>query len=783
MTAFTSAANRLWQAWREPPVEEPLDGRIRAAQITAILRLTPLMMLANLFNEAVLLFTMWDSGPRVFLAVWGSMVCAASLIGMYAWARSHHRPAKPTRSRHTVQRAVRHGALLGLCWAVVQIVLFPSATGPQQLVIASLILAMMCGGAFTLAVIPAAAIAYTILLAVGGVIALTLSTNPVWLTVCVLISFYAIMVSLSVGRNARLFTDRLLRQAEIEQQGQVIGLLLRDFEENASDWLWELDTDGRLQWVSPRLSAALCQPASMLRGVKFADFLEDPKTDGIDALGVGDVDRLLRARAPFSDVTVAARIGDELRWWSLTAKPVHDINGGFTGYRGVGRDVTDAKHAEARIMHMARYDALTDLPNRVLLRENLTNALKRVKRGGGSLAVLCLDLDHFKVVNDTLGHSVGDALLTRVGERLLACVGEHDTVARLGGDEFAILQRAITSPDEAEALAWRIIEMIAAPYDVDGIQIIAGGSIGIAIAPQDGNDPDQILKHADLALYRAKDGGRSTCRFFEPEMEARAKARRCLELDLREALANDQIDVHYQPLVDLASGTFSGFEALARWTHPVRGAVPPAEFIPVAEETGLISRLGEFVLRQACHEAQNWPAPLRISVNLSAIQFRTSNIVLGVIGALADSGLAANRLELEITESVLMDDTEMTLATLHNLRALGVRIALDDFGTGYSSLGYLNRFPFDKIKIDRSFVQDMAVRRDCLAIVRAIVSLAGSLDMITTAEGVETEDQLAQLRAEGCIEGQGYLFSRPVPAAAVSALLKTDQTMPRAAIA
>ncbi len=450
------------------------------------------------------------------------------------------------------------------------------------------------------------------------------------------------------------------------------------------------------------------------------------------------------------------------------------------GWVATHEDVTESIAAEARIAHMARHDALTGLPNRTHLREKMEDALARVRRGE-SMATLCLDLDHFKAVNDTLGHPVGDALLCAVTERLIGCVRETDTVARLGGDEFAILQPGLDRPEQAGRLAHRLIDTLSKPYDLDGHQVVIGASIGIAFAPTDGVNADTLLKNADMALYRAKTDGRGTFRYFEPEMDARLQRRRALELDLRKALTQDEFELFYQALVDVQTEEVNGFEALLRWRHPTRGMIPPSDFVPLAEEIGLIVPLGEWVVRQACAEAARWPRPVKVAVNLSPAQFRSRTLVHTVVSALDTTGLAPQRLELEITESVLLQDNEATLATLHQLRGLGVRIAMDDFGTGYSSLSYLRSFPFDKIKIDRSFVSELAEKSDCMAIVRAVASLGASLGMVTTAEGVETVDQLRQVREQGCTEVQGYLFSQPRPASELADLLQHPRRMQRVA--
>jgi diguanylate cyclase (GGDEF)-like protein len=434
-------------------------------------------------------------------------------------------------------------------------------------------------------------------------------------------------------------------------------------------------------------------------------------------------------------------------------------------------DITERRVAEDKITHMARHDALTGLPNRASFRDKLGEAVAR-SRKGQSCAVLYLDLDQFKAVNDTLGHPAGDALLREVTLRLLTHTRKVDTVARLGGDEFAVVQSSVNQPQDAVSLATRLIEALAVPYEISGQQVLLGTSVGIVLAPTDGEDPDQILKNADLALYRAKAEGRGRYRFFTPEMDARMQERRTLEIDLRNALVAGEFELFYQPLVNLKSGLVTGFEALMRWFHPRRGMIPPTDFIPLAEEIGLLIPLGEWALRRACLDAAKWPDKIKVAVNVSATQFASRTLVEDVITALAVSGLEPERLELEITETVMLDETHSILAILHRIRDLGVGIAMDDFGTGYSSLNYLRRFPFSKVKIDRSFVEGLGQGGDCDAIVAAITDLCSTLGMIALAEGVETEDQLQRLRAANCREAQGYLFSPPRPVSEVPALCR-----------
>jgi diguanylate cyclase (GGDEF)-like protein/PAS domain S-box-containing protein len=446
---------------------------------------------------------------------------------------------------------------------------------------------------------------------------------------------------------------------------------------------------------------------------------------------------------------------------------------GHGGWVITHEDITERRQTEARIAHMARHDPVTDLPNRIHFREEIGSRLSRLGRNE-RFAVLYLDLDNFKTINDTLGHPIGDKLLSMVGERLRSCIRGPDSIARLGRDEFGIVEGSVLQPQDAAALVSRIMEVLASPFDVDGHQVVAGVSVGIAIAPTDAADSDQLLKNADMALYRAKADGRGTHRFFDPDMDARMQTRRALETDLRKAIACGEFELHYQPLVRLETEQICGFEALIRWHHPTRGFVPPLQFIPLAEETRLIVPIGEWVLRQACAEAAGWPEGIRVAVNVSPAQFRRPGLSEIVVSALANSGLEPARLEVEITESVLLLNSELTLATLHRLRELGVRISMDDFGTGYSSLSYLRSFPFDKIKIDGSFVRDLASNADSMAIVRAVAGLGSSLRMVTTAEGIETRVELEQLKREGCTEGQGYLFGKPLPAESVRDLLSSS---------
>jgi diguanylate cyclase (GGDEF)-like protein len=449
------------------------------------------------------------------------------------------------------------------------------------------------------------------------------------------------------------------------------------------------------------------------------------------------------------------------RTFAVSHRPMP--NGGWVA---IHQDITAQKQAETQVTYMARHDDLTGLANRAVLLEKLEEAAARLKRHGNRFTIFLLDLDLFKTVNDSLGHPVGDELLKVVASRLSDCIGETDTVARLGGDEFAILATADGDQREAAiAAADKLLEAVAAPYDLDGHQLHIGTSIGVALAPQHGTEVDQLMKNADLALYKAKSEGRDAYRFFEDAMGIEVHARRAHQVELRSALANDEFDLHYHPIVDIRTGETASIEALIRWRHPQRGMIAPADFIPMAEETGLINPIGDWVLRKACSDAARWPPHIKVGVNLSAVQFRKSSPIENFSKALSESGLPPERLELEITESVLLQNNVEHVEALHQLRLMGIAIVLDDFGTGYSSLSYLRMFPFDKIKIDRSFVHELAKNADCAAIVSAVAGLGASLRIATVAEGIETSDQLLLVRAAGCTHAQGYLFGRPCPAA------------------
>ncbi len=759
---------------------EPVAGTFRARQVQAVLRLAPLTMLANVLNAALIVATFWRVASHAFLVLWAVAVAAVVARSLRVWWRTRDRKPRASVSLRTLRRATVHAAALAALWALIPVVLLPGADGPHQLLVAAVATGMMCAGGFALATTPAAGTAYTLILGLGVGIALFRATFALAWPVGALLLIYAGIVVASVWSTARMFGARLMAEAQAAHQSEVIGLLLRDFEENASDVLWEIDAAGRLRHAPARLASLFGLSVAQLGAVPVLDLLKPlltPDDSGADPALM--LQRLLDAGAPFRDTVIATSSGGKTRWWSLTAKPLIDAGGHRIGWRGVAADVTDAQLANRQLNWLAHFDPLTGLVNRYRFREELAAQLDPEITAVRASAVLCLDLDHFKTINDTLGHLAGDELLREVGRRLLAGTRRSDTVARLGGDEFAVILRDVASIDEAEQLTHRLLQGLQAPCEVRGARIAVRASIGVALAPRDGTDIDALLNHADLALYAAKTAGRSEVRLFEPQMAALRRRRLAVERRLKEALDRGELSLAYQPIVDLGKWRVVGFEALLRWHDAELGDVGPAEFIPVAEDSGLILAIGQWVLDRACQDAAQWPGDLTVAVNVSPVQIMSQDLHRVTQAALRNAGLAPEQLELEITESIFMHEVSSSMAILRSLREAGVRIALDDFGTGYSSLAYLRRFPFDTLKIDRSFVRELSVRTDLRAIVKMIIGMSHTLNMKTVAEGVEDAAQAQALDHYGCDRMQGYLVARPMPAAQIAAFLAGWDRVPR----
>jgi diguanylate cyclase (GGDEF)-like protein/PAS domain S-box-containing protein len=553
-----------------------------------------------------------------------------------------------------------------------------------------------------------------------------------------------------------LFATRRLRTHRLRLANETIQALLRQYDEHGADALVEVDSEGHLQRPSARLCELLGRSCAELEGIAFAAIFEAGHER--DVL-LGAAQRQHR----FRNQVVPLRVGGERRWWSISGAAVFDGAGREEGLRCFAQDVTEQRANEERIRIMAMRDNLTGLVNRAIFTDRLAEALGRLGIGGAECAVLFLDLDSFKLVNDTYGHAAGDTVLIEVAARIEGLLGRDMLAARLGGDEFAVLAWNVTDRAVLTRLGEALVTELAKPVVREDVVLPCGASVGLAIGPEHGRNGPTLLRAADIALYEAKARGRGASVLFHPRLLHELQERRELEMDLRVALERGQFELWYQPLIDIATRRTSGYEALLRWNHPKRGMVMPAQFVPLAEELGLIGAIGEWALREALAEAATWDERLTIAVNVSPAQMRGEALLTQVVGALAASGVAPERLELEITETLLMEDGEAHLRTLHRLRALGVRIALDDFGTGFSSLNYLRRFPFDKLKVDRSFVSAIVAEPESRAIVDTVLSLAREFRMKTTAEGIESEDQLAALNAMGCTQAQGFLFDQPLP--------------------
>ncbi|WP_375408390.1 putative bifunctional diguanylate cyclase/phosphodiesterase [uncultured Methylobacterium sp.] len=742
-----------------------------ASQLAETLDLATYLAVTHIVVAIAVVGFFWEVASHTYLVTLLLMVSTSILLLPLGVWISRYQPAWlpsvafRTRSVGTVLLC------LGIAWSTMPLTLFgPSDVDHRMLVVA--IVAGLIATTFTLHGIPNLSARFCIPIVLGSFVALARTGEHVAAVLAVFLTIYAAFVLLSTRRMTRLATERNLDRVRVSDQKETIGLLLHEFEASTSDWLWETDAAGTLQHVSDRIAEVSGIPVDKLLHAPFEKLLRSDSSAGLLGEGSRELIALTQNRTPFRDHIVEIPGADGPRWWRLSGKPAYDGGGSFAGFRGVGADITATRRSEDQIAYLASYDSLTSLANRSLFGAQAAVECERAGRTNEPCALLCLDLDGFKIVNDTFGHHFGDRLLQQVARRLRAAVENGELVARLGGDEFTVLVPRLQEA-QAVALAERLIATLSVPYAIDGIQVEIGASVGIAMTPRDAGEPQGLMGKADLALYRAKSNGKGRVSVFEPALERVLRARRELETDLKAAIAHDDLELNYQPLVSLTGGRVHAFEALLRWNTPLRGFVSPAEFVPVAEACGLISIIGRWVLHQACAEATRWPSDIRIAVNISPSHFRHSDLLQDVVDALAASGLDPNRLEIEITESIFFEMNAAIAANLRELRALGVRIALDDFGTGYSSLSYLIRFPVDKIKIDRSFIKDMSTRHECLAIIEAILTLAGKLSITVTAEGVESVEQARMLRDRKCGDIQGFLFSTARPKGEIQGLIET----------
>jgi diguanylate cyclase (GGDEF)-like protein/PAS domain S-box-containing protein len=696
---------------------------------------------------------------------WLALVATANFL--HGRRIVHEGSAADSRSAEgrSPARAVAEAVGLGMLWSSLPTWAFAAQPHEAQVVVVAAMAAMIIA-AVALASVPAAAYAWIATLTAALCGAYWLGSGLLDPTMGATIVVIAGVAILGMARLTRWTYDLLQTIAKVRTQAESVRLLLKEYEHRGVGWLWQVDAENRVVYISSRMTSLLGRSASQLIGHSLPATL-----GGNSALG-----RTLLARQPFANLEMELKTRRGARWISLAGDPIIDMAGQFQGFRGVGSDITEVRRTQERLTNLANMDVLSGLPNRGRVRQLLGEALSGAQSGNVPCAIMFLDLDGFKPVNDTFGHPKGDAVLKSVSQRLVKEAGEVGHVGRMGGDEFAIVIRDGQSRKKVDDLARRIIAAVAEPYHIDKAEIRIGVSIGCAFGPIDGQSVDDLIQKADLALYQAKAQGRGTCCYFSADMQNEAEDRLRLEQDLRQAISLKQFRLDYQPLINAADQSLMGFEALIRWHHPTRGMVSPIEFITLAEETGLIMDLGDWVIEEACRAASVWPDYISVALNLSARQLILPALPNTVSEALAKHKLKANRLELEVTESVFLGDSEGSLDVLKRLRALGVGIALDDFGTGYSSLGYLNKAVFHKLKIDGSFVREAAHNRETVAIIQSIVQLAKSFRMTVTAEGVETADDFTRMRDLGCHQIQGYLFGRPMSFERATDLIHGTQT-------
>jgi len=755
---FRALNKRVDSAIGADQLKPGMRSQLLFEQVEGIAQITPATSAGALVISVLLMAVSRDLPVFPSVLAWSAALYGALFVALRGWLCGRH---KTTPSPRAIRTAALNAVFMGVIWGTLPILMLPAGDPLLTMTTCIVMAGVLCGTSFALLILPQAAFAFSAPLLLGTLVGIIRLDDPAErFALTTLLLAYALFMAFVCVRHARNLVHHLASESKVREQKDIISLLLKEFEENSSDWLWEFDRNGRFQRVSERFSAASGVAKEQLVGLDFHDFLRSTNQDNDPILE--ELKLEIERRETFSGVELPVLVGGIERFWRLTGKPTYDEFGGYAGYIGMASDVTIEKNSERRINYLAHNDALTGLLNRTKFTEHLKQSVGRLERYGSPFVVLYLDLDQFKAVNDSRGHLIGDKLLMQVSRRIRAALREGDIAARLGGDEFAIILNNNGDAGATAALAQRLVETVGRHYEFDDEIVSIGVSIGIAIAPINGTRPDQILRNADLALYRAKAEGRGTFRFFESQMDSDVRERRMPELELRQALKDNEFVLHYQPLVSAEDNRPSGFEALVRWNHPVRGIVPPAEFIPIAEQTGLIKQIGDWTIHEACQAAVRWPEPLVVSVNLSAKHFQMSDMAVVVREALAASKLPPHRLELEITESLLIERPDDVVAKLAEIKTLGVTIAMDDFGTGYSSLSYLLKFPFDKIKIDKSFVTastEDVVARDIL---RSIASLGKTLKILITAEGVETQEQVDFLRDIACTELQGFYFAKPL---------------------
>ncbi|MEO6040621.1 MAG: EAL domain-containing protein [Croceibacterium sp.] len=753
-------------------LRDPAEGgwaRLRALQYAKLPELALRRALSQALAAVITIGILSKALPLSGLIAW-SIAFAVTLRGAWRTDRSFGNVAGRSLGRQELAGQARSYAACALAWGVALVLLDAYGSDRDHFAVWTLVAMLI---AAMVATTPAAPLGTSLFALITGSVAVL---EFLWQGDIAFAAATAAFVSIAVAGTieaSRTYLSARIAEAGGTEKDEVVSLLLREFEENQADWLWQVDTNRRVRSASPRFAFALGRDPSAIEGQSFVQMVAgEAWSTGNVPPSLHDLTERLRRRESFSNLLVRVEVGAGRRWWELSGTPMRDEKGIFVGFRGVGSDVTEQRESDEKIAYLARYDPLTGLPNRLMLTEALGEAMRYAEQWRSRCALLMIDLDRFKQVNDSLGHQVGDRLLAQVSQRLKTVLSDNERCGRLGGDEFAVVMRDAAERGRIERLAEALIEALSDPYCVDNHTLYVGASIGSAIGPRDGTTVETLMRNADLALYQAKDEGGGEHRCYEPALHANAEEKRKLESSLRQAMDKNELRLNFQPVVDATTEQVVSFEALMRWHSSEHGAVSPGKFIPLAEDTRLIVPIGEWALHEACRQAVLWPSPLKVAVNVSGEQLLEPDFAQTVVRALAESRLPAHRLEVEVTESIFLRDARMARQTLEEIMALGCSVALDDFGTGYSSLGYLRSLRFSTTKVDRSFVQGAALgHAESLAIIRAVVAMAQSLDMSTTAEGVETAEEAAMIRRMGCDKIQGFYFGRPMEAAEALALV------------
>ena len=751
--------------------------RVRVAQGAEAISRLPIVCGLHLLAAALIVGTLWPVASHTLMLGWAGTI-ALSFAAFMRLARMAPRAYPGLNIPDPTFQSFLRGTLTGLLWAIPSALFADLASPAQQLATCLICAGMMASFSMLSLMVPIGMLCALLFTSVGLSALMLGETGHYGFAVLPLV--YAAGLGIAGTAGALVALRRSWGEYEAAESREVVSILLREFDESEADWLWQTDAAKALTNVSTRLAEAAGTSVAALEGQSLPRLLAGEQWTALeDGSKLKRLVDTLNARESFGELELSVTIGEEERWWSLSGTPRFGAEGDFLGFRGKGSDITERRRSVDRIDRMAKFDALTGLANRTHFMDHLRKALARVQAGGrradDGCALLFVDLDRFKPVNDTLGHPVGDRLLKLVAERLRNVLGEGEVAGRLGGDEFAVLVRTLGMPARVDMLAEAVIAKLSTPFEVDGNLIRIGASVGSALGPKDGRTVETLVRHADLALYRAKDDGRGCHRRFEPALLAATNRRRAIEEGLRRALDTGALHLLYQPIADARTGEIRGFEALVRWVDPELGEVPPAAFLPIAEEARLSGRIGEWVLRTACQDAARWPGDVRVAVNLSAEQLGDKQLAATVLSALAHTGLDASRLVVELSEAVFLRGGTEVLAVMEALRGIGIGIALDDFGTGHAALAYISRGGIDTIKIDHALVHGVAAERiEAIALVRAVVALADSLGVSTVAEGVEMQEEHDGMVALGCGNVQGHLIGSPLPERSVADLLVTE---------